>query len=170
MICGGRDADLRLRGTMDALRALSEKGWISNLDKIDLSDAYVAHRQLEHRIQMLDDAQSHSLPVQQERLDRLARFSGWSDTKAFVADLGERLHRVRGRTEAFFSGSRASEAAPVDLAAIFARPAVVHDGRHCLHCVTNGPEGYFIVCCPKFFVVWPMRRMRMPRSCSLTRF
>ncbi len=128
MICGGRDAALRERGTVAALGALGEKAWLSVGSVTELSEAYVAHRTLEHRIQMIDDAQSHTLPAQPEKLDRLARLCGQADTRKFVRELDERLALVRGLTEVFFSGNTApSDKASVDLAKIFARPAIAQD-------------------------------------------
>ncbi len=63
LIAGGRDPDLRVRGTVDGLAALAAKGWIGRAVADELTDHYREHREIEHRIQMVNDAQTHTLPV-----------------------------------------------------------------------------------------------------------
>ncbi|MGR3722277.1 bifunctional [glutamine synthetase] adenylyltransferase/[glutamine synthetase]-adenylyl-L-tyrosine phosphorylase [Abyssibius alkaniclasticus] len=110
LICGGRDADLRQRGTRAALAALAKKGWIDPETASALDAAYIAHRTLEHRLQMLDDAQTHIIPEPAEKRARLAAFCGASDQAAFEAEVLARLQRVQSLTEPFFS--RDTPAAP----------------------------------------------------------
>lgn len=103
LVSGGRDADLRCRRTVDALAALSGKGWIEAPVAAELTTHYTAHREIEHRLQMINDAQTHSLPNAPEGFDRLARFCGEGDTNAFRAALSERLAAVDRLTEPFFA-------------------------------------------------------------------
>ena len=76
LIAGGRDATLRPRGTVAALAALADKGWVGQDTAEKLSDHYRAHREVEHRLQMVNDAQTHSLPNAVEHFQRLACFMG----------------------------------------------------------------------------------------------
>ncbi|QMW23898.1 bifunctional [glutamine synthetase] adenylyltransferase/[glutamine synthetase]-adenylyl-L-tyrosine phosphorylase [Sandaracinobacteroides saxicola] len=62
LIFGGRDDSLRAPATLDALPALAAAGRITSDDATTLADAYRRLRTLEHRLQMLDDAQTHSIP------------------------------------------------------------------------------------------------------------
>src|SRR5437588_7991139 len=62
LIAGGRNPALRLRGTLDALRALDDGGWIDDGARDDLTAAYVALRTIEHCLQMIGDQQTHTLP------------------------------------------------------------------------------------------------------------
>ena len=112
IIAGGRDADLRLRGTVPALAALADKGWVAGDDAGSLTGHYRAFRETEHRLQMMNDAQTHDLPVTPSGMDRLARMMGQGDTARFCADLLARLIETDRLTEGFFA-PRAAVAAPV---------------------------------------------------------
>ncbi len=114
IIAGGRDPDLQVRGTTEGLARLARKGWIPQSVADTLSDDYTAHRELEHRLQMVNDAQTHAMPGSAEGVTRIARFMGQGDTDAFRADLLARLERVEGLTEGFFAPGKAP-ASPVDL-------------------------------------------------------
>ena len=76
LIAGGRDPSLRDRGTVPALAALAAKGWVGAAEAEELTVLYRAHREVEHRVQMIHDAQTHDLPVTAEGFDRIARLSG----------------------------------------------------------------------------------------------
>ncbi len=109
IIAGGRDPDLRSRATVPGLRALAEKGWVGKAEAEELVSLYRSHREVEHRLQMVHDAQTHLLPNTAEGLDRIARFMGEPDTARFREDLLARLARVVELTEDFFSPSEAAE-------------------------------------------------------------
>ena len=66
MIHGGRDLSVRASATLDALDALQAAGRISEEDASALSEAYVLLRTIEHRAQMVDDAQTHLLPLDRQ--------------------------------------------------------------------------------------------------------
>jgi glutamate-ammonia-ligase adenylyltransferase len=102
LIAGGRDMDLRKRGTCDALRALAQKGWIETETSETLVADYTAHREVEHRLQMLRDQQTHSLPNTPEEFDRLAHLMG-TDVSSMRADILQRCKRVHEVTEGFFA-------------------------------------------------------------------
>ncbi len=108
LIFGGRDPDLRPRGTLAALAALARKGRIEPATAEVLSDDYTALREIEHRLQMLNDAQTHSLPATDEGFDRIARFMGQGDTGAWKKAVFERLTRVHALTEDFLAPSQAA--------------------------------------------------------------
>ena len=103
IIAGGRDPDLRQRETVAGLVALAEKGWVPGEAAIDLSAHYRSHREVEHRLQMVADAQTHSLPTADEGFERLARFLGEGDTEVLKRALMERLSAVHELTESFFA-------------------------------------------------------------------
>ncbi|MGY6633545.1 MAG: [protein-PII] uridylyltransferase family protein [Alkalilacustris sp.] len=105
LIAGGRDPALRDRATRPALAMLAQKGWVPNEVTERLSGAYVAHREVEHRLQMIADAQTQKLPSRAEEFDRLARFQGEADTGAWRRALAERLGAVAELTEGFFAPS-----------------------------------------------------------------
>jgi len=111
IIAGGRDPFLRVRGTVEGLERLAERGWIGTDDARQLAEDYRAHRELEHRIQMVNDQQTHALPKDAEGIERVARLAGWGDTAAFRADLQERLERVEGLAEGFFAPGKVAKSA-----------------------------------------------------------
>ncbi len=94
LIHGGRDSTLRLADTRGALALLAERGRISGNDAAALSEAYRLLRTIEHRLQMLDDRQTHSLPDDEAGLDRVARLHGLADGKALIALLAPHVARV----------------------------------------------------------------------------
>ena len=102
LIAGGRDEDLRHRGTVPGLAALAEKGWIPQDAAQTLTRHYRYHREVEHRLQMINDAQTHMLPKSDEGFERLACFMG-TDVAALKAELLDRLEEVHEVTEGFFA-------------------------------------------------------------------
>ncbi len=95
LIAGGRQPDLRLRGTLDALEALARRGWITGAAAQELSEAYRFLRRVEHRLQMVNDEQTHTLPSGADELRRIANFCGFSDTEAFSVTLTAQLNCVQ---------------------------------------------------------------------------
>ena len=103
LIAGGRDPGLRDRTTVGGLAALSAKGWVPPEVAEELTTLYRAHRELEHRLQMVADNQTHSLPTSAEGIARIAHFSGEGDVARFREGLLERLRRTDTLTEGFFA-------------------------------------------------------------------
>ncbi|HVF94633.1 MAG TPA: bifunctional [glutamine synthetase] adenylyltransferase/[glutamine synthetase]-adenylyl-L-tyrosine phosphorylase [Sphingomonas sp.] len=83
LIHGGRDAALRAPATRDALARLAGAGRIGPEDAAALTESYTLLRTIEHRVQMLDDRQTHVLPSG-EALDRVARLHGLDDGLALL--------------------------------------------------------------------------------------
>ena len=102
LISGGRDPDLRVRGTLDGMVRLAQKGWIPNEAAVDLSDHYTFHRTVEHRVQMIHDAQTHALPRSPDGFERLAAMMD-RDRAGLDRELLERLNAVHSRIETFFT-------------------------------------------------------------------
>ncbi|AVO39846.1 glutamine-synthetase adenylyltransferase [Pukyongiella litopenaei] len=112
LIAGGRDRSLRLRGTVDGLAALAEAGWIPRDVAARLSDHYRAHREVEHRIQMVHDAQTHKIPATDDGFARIACLMD-RDPDTLARDLTARLTEVHDLTEGFFAPDKGA-AAPAD--------------------------------------------------------
>ncbi len=106
IIAGGRDPDLRVRGTVPGLAVLADKGWVPQDVTRTLTDHYRAHREVEHRVQMLRDAQTHDLPQSDDGFDRLAAFMG-TDRASLQREIRDRLEEVHTLTEEFFGGDTA---------------------------------------------------------------
>ncbi|GAA6158285.1 [glutamate--ammonia-ligase] adenylyltransferase [Ruegeria sp. HU-ET01832] len=109
LIAGGRDPDLRVRGTVPGLAALAAKDWVPPEVADKLTDHYRAHREVEHRIQMIHDAQTHKVPQSAEGIERVACLMGIS-SEDLTSDLTRRLTEVHELTEGFFAPGAAAPA------------------------------------------------------------
>lgn len=87
LIYGGRDATLRTPATIDALAALAGAGRIDSDVARRLTAHYAVLRRIEHRLQMVEDQQTHSLPAGDAALDNVARLDGLADGAALLAML-----------------------------------------------------------------------------------
>jgi glutamate-ammonia-ligase adenylyltransferase len=96
LILGGRNPALRSRVTLDAIEALREAGLVSDGAASDLSDAYLFLRTLEHRLQMIEDQQTHTMPKSADEIAHIACFMGFADTAALSAVLLHHLNTVQG--------------------------------------------------------------------------
>jgi [glutamine synthetase] adenylyltransferase / [glutamine synthetase]-adenylyl-L-tyrosine phosphorylase len=94
LIAGGRQPELRAPETLVALARLADRGWIKLEVARDLDAAYQYLRRIEHRLQMIADEQTQTLPDEPDQLERLARFSGYDGTPQFAAALTAILERV----------------------------------------------------------------------------
>ncbi|MFZ5705625.1 MAG: bifunctional [glutamine synthetase] adenylyltransferase/[glutamine synthetase]-adenylyl-L-tyrosine phosphorylase [Pseudomonadota bacterium] len=94
LIHGGREPALRAPATLDALQALGEAGRIDPQTARDLALAYRLYRTIEHRLQMVDDLQTHRLPKDADALTNVARLHGLSDGDALVDLLQPHVERV----------------------------------------------------------------------------
>ncbi|MCS0494158.1 bifunctional [glutamine synthetase] adenylyltransferase/[glutamine synthetase]-adenylyl-L-tyrosine phosphorylase [Ancylobacter sp. MQZ15Z-1] len=95
LIAGGRDPRLRTPRTLEALAMLAETGWIDETVRAELDEAYHFLRRVEHRLQMVADAQTHTLPESAEALAGFAAFMGYADRDGFAAALTRRLVTVQ---------------------------------------------------------------------------
>ncbi len=94
LIWGGREPRLRHRATCETLRALAETGRIAPEVADELIEAYRFLRRVEHRLQMIDDAQTHTIPADAKGVAALATFLGFESADAFAAALTARLETV----------------------------------------------------------------------------
>lgn len=97
LVWGGRDPALRIPTTLGALRLLTRSGHVPPQAEPELAEAYGFLRRVEHRLQMVNDRQTHELPEKPDDLARVATFLGYADTASFAAALLDRLAHVRTR-------------------------------------------------------------------------
>lgn len=112
IIAGGRDPSLRVRGTLKGLVRLTETGWVPKDAADALAEHYRFHREVEHRLQMMRDAQTHVLPTTGEEWDRLAAFMG-RDREDLESELKARLGAVHEIIERFFAHEEGEKPEPV---------------------------------------------------------
>jgi len=84
MIHGGRDASVRASATLEAISALVAAGHLDSSHAEQLAGAYRLLRTVEHRVQMVDDAQTHLLPASADGLDNVSRLHGLPDGAALL--------------------------------------------------------------------------------------
>lgn len=102
LILGGKNPALRARGTLDALRALYTFGHISERARDELTNAYRYLRHVEHRIQMVNDEQTHRVPREQNDIERLSIFSGEQSASLFQRKLETVMQSVQRCYAALF--------------------------------------------------------------------
>ncbi len=105
LIAGGRQRDLRVRDTHAALQALAQRGWITQDVRGRLETAYQDLRRIEHRIQMVNDEQTHDVPNQPHDLERFAHFCGFETADDFAHHLTGVLETVQGHYQVLFEDS-----------------------------------------------------------------
>jgi glutamate-ammonia-ligase adenylyltransferase len=105
LIAGGRDPTLRGTETRAMLRRLEERGWIDAAIRDELDQAYVFLRRVEHRLQMVRDEQTHTMPTEREGLARIARLMGEPDVDAFERLVRYILETVAKRYSRLFEGT-----------------------------------------------------------------
>jgi glutamate-ammonia-ligase adenylyltransferase len=94
MIHGGRDPSVRAPATLDAIGALVEAGRLDEAHATDLGSAYRLLRTIEHRVQMVEDAQTHLLPADHDALDNVAQLHGVADGGALLELLRPSVERA----------------------------------------------------------------------------
>ena len=95
LIAGGRDPELRGRETLEMLNVLVDRGWVEKESAEKIRDAYCFLRNVEHRIQMLADEQTHSLPETDEGLVRISNLMGFEGIEEFSDALRSHLETVQ---------------------------------------------------------------------------
>ena len=94
LIWGGRQPHLRVRGTLEGLAALTAAGHVTEAARDDLTEVYRSLRSLEHRLQMVDDRQTHSLPNDEKGLADIATFMAEPDRESFARKTEGLFRRV----------------------------------------------------------------------------
>ncbi|MES2759386.1 MAG: bifunctional [glutamate--ammonia ligase]-adenylyl-L-tyrosine phosphorylase/[glutamate--ammonia-ligase] adenylyltransferase [Pseudomonadota bacterium] len=103
LIRGGRDAALRERSTRTTLRVLADKELLPADITEQLLASYTFLRNLEHRLQYLDDAQTHTLPASEADRATIARMMNLPGVDALLAELAAHRAFVAGQFDAIFS-------------------------------------------------------------------
>ena len=111
LIAGGRHPQLRIRQTLETLDRLVAGDWITAQARDELAEAYRFLRKVEHRLQMVADEQTHTLPEDTETMERFARFLGFANRDAFADVLLGYLNRVQQHYSRLFEGEAAVPAA-----------------------------------------------------------
>ncbi|ATP12089.1 glutamate-ammonia-ligase adenylyltransferase [Bartonella henselae] len=106
LIAGGRFPQLRGRQTVAMLAELHRLGWISEKTRDSLVKSYAFLRNVEHRIQMLADEQTHILPIDVSQFTSVAYLMGYQETNSFICDLLKTLQVVEKHYAALFENEQ----------------------------------------------------------------
>ena len=109
LIRGGRDPALQARPTLTVLKLLVERKLIPPEAEQELHDAYVFLRRLEHRLQYVEDQQTHMLPTAPDEKSRIAHSMAFADWDAMLAVLDAHREKVSKHFDAVFSDPEAGE-------------------------------------------------------------
>ena len=112
LIRGGRDTSLRDRSTRRTLFTLVEKSLLTTDEVAQLQEAYTFLRNLEHRLQYLDDAQTHSLPANPDDRLTVANMMGFTDVESMLEELDTHRAVVAAQFDAIFSNKSNRQAQP----------------------------------------------------------
>ena len=113
LIHGGRNPALRLRGTRASLDALATAGIIDPADAQLLGESYDRLRGIEHRLQMVGDQQTHSLPLDPAALDNAAWLAGLENGAALVAEVAAISEAVGQRYDLLIAEHSTAETAQI---------------------------------------------------------
>src|SRR5258706_8778823 len=105
LILGGRHPGLRQSATQNALDALVADGRVDAQVGEDLKHDYRYLRRLEHRLQMIEDQQTHAIPHSEAGIAHVACFMGYERTKDFCEDLTCVLENVQGHYAKLFESA-----------------------------------------------------------------
>jgi glutamate-ammonia-ligase adenylyltransferase len=105
VVRGGQFPELRDRATLSALPRLAKAGLMPQTTAQALGEAYVFLRQVEHRVQYLDDQQTHVLPTQDEDLGWIASTLGYASASAFLHQLDAHRELVAQEFDALLGGA-----------------------------------------------------------------
>jgi glutamate-ammonia-ligase adenylyltransferase len=112
LIRGGRDPALREKSTRKTLRLLAERELLAPDTVEQLLEAYTFLRNLEHRVQYLEDAQTHTLPTGEADRLAVARMMGYADEAALLAQLERQRTFVAQQFDAIFADKETPEQDP----------------------------------------------------------
>lgn len=126
LIRGGRDPALRERSTRQTLRLVAERELMPQETVERLLQAYTFLRNLEHRLQYLDDAQTHTLPPNEADRLVVARMMGLPDADTLLSRLDEQRAFVAAQFDDMFADKSAPASEErAELDAIAADPEAV---------------------------------------------
>jgi glutamate-ammonia-ligase adenylyltransferase len=103
LIRGGRDRTLQIKPTLEVLKQLVDRDQLDLDAVVELSSAYRFLRRLEHRLQYLDDAQTHALPEIPDDQARVAQAMGFGNYEALLNELDDHRQSVARHFEAIFA-------------------------------------------------------------------
>ncbi len=119
LVWGGKEPRVRARNTLDGLRRLRAKGFVTDREAQEIALGYIALRRAEHAVQVASGIQTHERPAESAARTRLARALGFATPEAFEADIAEHMARISARFLSLLpEGAASSSRFPSVLAAL----------------------------------------------------
>lgn len=109
VVRGGQFPELRCRPTLQALQRLARANLMPQETADQLAQAYTFLRNVEHRIQYLDDQQTHVLPTRDDDLAWIAHTMGYPDIRSFLLQLDTHRELVAQEFDILLGGSQAGQ-------------------------------------------------------------
>ena len=109
VVRGGQFPELRCRPTLEALQRLSRANLMPQETANQLAQAYIFLRNVEHRIQYLDDQQTHILPTRDDDLEWIAHTMGYTDSSSFLLQLDAHRELVAQEFDTLLGGNQSSQ-------------------------------------------------------------
>ena len=106
VVRGGQFPELRCRPTLEALQRLARANLMPQDTADQLAQAYTFLRNVEHRIQYLDDQQTHVLPTRDDDLAWIAHTMGYADTSSFLLQLDTHRELVAQEFDTLLGGNQ----------------------------------------------------------------
>ncbi len=89
LINGGKIKSLRTDNTLDAIDILFKNNLITEKENLTLKNSYISFRKIEHYLQLMNDLQTHTIPTDEKKLEKLAQFFKFKNKKEFILKLNE---------------------------------------------------------------------------------
>ena len=109
LIWGGRCKSLQVSDTLSALSILNKEGYISNPTANELKSAYIFFRNLEHRLQMINDEQTHKLPINIKEFDVISLLMGFEKRENFLNILQTHLNNSSREFSKYFFDAKSNK-------------------------------------------------------------
>jgi glutamate-ammonia-ligase adenylyltransferase len=104
VVRGGQFPELRTRPTLDALQRVASAGLMPQDTADAMARAYDFLRRVEHRIQYLDDQQTHVLPTRDDDLGWIAQTLGYRNCGDFLCELDTHRELVASEFDRLLGG------------------------------------------------------------------
>ncbi|WP_341760620.1 bifunctional [glutamine synthetase] adenylyltransferase/[glutamine synthetase]-adenylyl-L-tyrosine phosphorylase [Candidatus Endowatersipora endosymbiont of Watersipora subatra] len=105
LIAGGRNIDLRAKDTLSVLDQLAKKKWINTNVRNELTESYLYFRDIEHRLQMVSDKKTHTIPDAEVSIKIIAALCGIKSNQVFIDNTKRHLVRVEDHYSNLFCDS-----------------------------------------------------------------
>jgi glutamate-ammonia-ligase adenylyltransferase len=119
LVWGGKEPRVRARNTLDGLRRLRAKGFVTDREAQEIALGYIALRRAEHAVQVASGIQTHERPDEPAARTRLARALGFATPEAFESDIAGHMARISARFLSLLpEGAASTSRFPAVLAAL----------------------------------------------------